>query len=120
MARPIHAAGVFSPLSEGKFPLCHWGVLVSDEKNLHQWLSERDNVVWNTTKSWGTLIELYRDPLTNLNKPHIVLDFGHFELRKEWRMFALRLVGSTYGDDKTSYETGTKPNPCQGKVLTYR
>src|SRR5256885_8008247 len=38
VARPLKAAGPFTFVSEGKFPICHWGVLFSElnEETLKQ------------------------------------------------------------------------------------
>lgn len=117
LARPLKVAGVFSFLSHGKFPLCHWGVLLSEL----EYLEKRANVFLeffgevrtspgflteHTHKVWGSLFDLYRDPITHKNKPHVVYNFGHSELHREWRVLALRKVGTTMFQDGQIYEKG--------------
>ncbi len=72
VARPLKAAGPFSFISEGKFPICHWGVLFSefDEETLKQIFAESES-----KRTCGTYIELFRDPSQNHRVTHNVIDF---------------------------------------------
>ena len=118
LARPIKVAGVFSVLSHGKFPLCHWGVLLSELEDLAtMWCCfpgdgqprprpENVHGMETTPKVWGSLFELYRDPTTNQNKPHVVYNFGHSELHREWQFLALFKVGTAKIRDDELYEKG--------------
>jgi hypothetical protein len=126
LARPIKAAGVFSLLSYGKFPLCHWGVLLSEHGTLgHEAKQPKDEgttilprlregysstLPRVTPLQWGSLFELYRDPNTDQNQPHVVYNFGHQQLRQEWQFLTLRRVGTTTFQDDQVYEKGTFPS----------
>lgn len=53
LARPIKKAGQLRFLSEGKFPLCHWGLLISPY-NRRQLLHH----IQKGTQSWGMIFEI--------------------------------------------------------------
>jgi hypothetical protein len=127
LARPIQAAGVFSILSHGKFPLCHWGVLLSELRDLEKdyyreysgsYLSiSNRSVDWAsrvTPLKWGSLFELCRDPLTNQNKAHVVYNFGHTHLQDDWKSFCLRKIGVTTYHDGEIFAEGSSPPYLSG------
>jgi len=61
VARPITKAGYFKFLSEGKLPLCHWGLLVSrcNEVELRRHIiSLLESSCCTAKASWGTLYEI--------------------------------------------------------------
>lgn len=99
LARPINAARGFSFLSDGKFPLCHWAVLLS---NLNE---VRFKVLWDSKTniglngSWGTLFELFRDD-NDKNIPHEIYDFGsHDEFLNDWKSVAIIFIGTSLRSD---------------------
>src|SRR5271163_3555123 len=96
ISRPLTAAAHFnlSFLSDGKLPLCHWAVLVSDfdRVELQQHLqSLRDNPN-RCRSSLGTLIELRRTE-TNVNTINVVREFGEIELNDEWHVMGVKYIG---------------------------
>ena len=109
LARPIKMAGVLSKVSHGKFPVCHWGLLLGNMKTFYAEESSFDRLALDTPSEWGTLFELYRDPVMNTNTPNVVYGFGHSELRDEWKFLSLRKVGTTALQDNQIYEHGTSP-----------
>ncbi len=139
LARPIQAAGIFSILSQGKFPLCHWGVLLSELRNLERgdyspfpsfsggYLSTSTSSVDLASRvtplKWGSLFELQRDPLTNQNKAHVVYDFGHTDLHYDWKFLSLRKIGATAYHDDEIVARGSFPIPfvrvCQEEILMF-
>lgn len=115
LARPINAAGVFSFLSHGKFPLCHWGILVSRFKSLPSEVQAAAGLETNPYSSsssnlcdrlWGTLFELFRDPVTNENRAHMIEGFGHREITTEWHLVAMSRIGETQYLDPDIYCKG--------------
>jgi hypothetical protein len=106
LARPIKAAQWLAFLSEGKFPLCHWAILVSD-------LNFVDfTVLWASKKrvcrrdSWRTLFELYRDE-NNINKSHMVEELGvNREFLDEWCTVFVAFMGTTHDTDLEIYHQG--------------
>jgi hypothetical protein len=104
IARPTTVAGALSSLSQGKFPLCHWGLLVtrhseSELKTQCLLLNIDDNL-----ESWGTLFELIRTEKGN--KPQIK-DFGPTELLSQWGYACIAYVGKTKSSDYALSAHGT-------------
>src|SRR5277367_6541797 len=82
IARPLQAAGRLSIFSDGKFPVCHWGLLVtrrSREEVLSQWMRYCETTDPSYLPPWGTMIELNRLP-DNTNIYNVSTDFG----LKDW------------------------------------
>ena len=110
MARPLESAGPFSFLSEGKFPLCHWGILISNYKKVDLEVLWINRKAMNSPKtlqlSWGTLFELFRIPESNINKPHVIEEFGLRNLVNEWSLASIVYVGETFFEDKALEQRG--------------
>lgn len=107
LAKPIDAAGPFSFLSEGKWPLCHWGVLVSEYSTVDMrimWLSRKE-MHPGKTLSWGVLFELWRSP-NHTNTPHMVTDFDKEYLVQYWPVSSITFVGETKCQDQQLLEEG--------------
>jgi hypothetical protein len=98
LSRPLSAASHLnlSFLSDGKLPLCHWGVLVSDYDRIElqrhlQSLREDPN---HRRSSLGTLIELRRTE-TNVNTINVIKEFGEIEMSDEWHVMGVKYIGTT-------------------------
>jgi len=104
IARPLDIATRFSLsfLSEGKLPLCHWGILVSNhghDKIIRRWEAASQGESLNTNLALGTVFELRRT-VENLNTVQTIKDFGRRELNSEWQVMTIKYVG------KTSFSVG--------------
>ena len=99
VARPLQAAGPFSFVSEGKFPICHWGVLFSefDEESLNKTFAES-----KVRRGCGKYIELFRDPSQNYH----IMDFDAYHFRSEWKYVSTAWVGETSVQDSTLKKEG--------------
>lgn len=96
LARPIKAARGFSFLSEGKFPICHWGLLASDLSPLSFKLRWDSKERIESGADWGTLFELVRDE-NDKNTVHEVEHFGaNMEFVTEWKTVAIMFIGTTF------------------------
>jgi hypothetical protein len=105
IAKPVKSAGTLSFLSDGKFPFCHWGLLVTrhSRTEIHA-LSLMMRLDLLDDEPWGTLFEINRNE-ANESVPNICPAFGAQELRGEWNRAFLIYVGSTsFSDDKLSRE----------------
>jgi len=101
IARPTSVAGGLSSLSQGKFPLCHWGLLLSPYNEIElrtQCLML--NIDENLETSWGTLFELRRTK-DGTNEPQIT-KFGPMELLNAWNYACIAYVGKTKVSDYTA------------------
>ena len=103
VARPLSKAGPFSFLSEGKFPLCHWALLVSEHGHVD--LRDRVNRLAPDTASWGTGFELHR--MEDKNAAHLIKEFGPAEFLGEWSAACVAYVGKTESSDHILYIKGT-------------
>lgn len=99
--RPISLASLLSPLSQGKYPICHWGVLFSPHSVLgFNMILVRSKMssAFNEEEVWGTLFELFRTS-ENINKPRLVPNFGRNHLLQEWRFASVVYIGSSRAND---------------------
>ena len=109
IARPLQSAGPASFLSEGKFPFCHWGLLVTKFKEVE--MSRRIRNVENTVrdpsraKPWGTLFELCRDA-HDKNTYNVEYDFEGEEWYLEWKHISVAFIGNTDVSDEKLAEEG--------------
>lgn len=113
VAKPLEGAHQLSFLSEAKFPLCHWALLISpyDERGLY------DHILCQTNRpglskdgSWGTLFEIFQTD-SKRHKVHIVRQFGR-KLSPEWSYACIAYVGETHlPDSKISHH---------GKICEFR
>ena len=102
LARPLSWADwiiLIQWVSDGKYPLCHWGVLVTpidvtEENAFIQKLADSAD-----TDIFGTVYELFRDA-SNQNSVNIKRPFTDAILRAEWPTFSAKYLGTT----EMSYE----------------
>ena len=83
--------------SHGKFPLCHWGVLVTELSivdmkvlilcNGQRWSGLEDTEL-------GVMWELNRT-VENLNTVHVYRPFKKSTIRECWNTFSARYMGAT-------------------------
>lgn len=105
LARPASLASILAPLSMGKYPVCHWGVLFSSHSNVdlkHTWANRTLN---SQEKSWGTLIELHRTA-EDLNVPRVVSEFDRKTKSAEWSLSSIKYIGQTALTDRELFEHG--------------
>jgi len=101
-ARPLKAAGMLSFSSDGKFPICHWGLFVVDTRHAQvssQWSKFRETRDPYNLPPHGTMVELVRLP-GNINSHNLIHDFGLEQWDDEWKYVAIRYVGDTYVSDR--------------------
>jgi hypothetical protein len=109
IARPLQIAGRASFLSDRKFPFCHWGLLVTKTKPVE--MSWRIRNIENTvrdrssTKPWGTLFELCRDPY-NKNTYNVGYGFLVEEWYLEWKHISMAFIGNTKVSDEMLVDEG--------------
>jgi hypothetical protein len=100
VARPTTIAGHLSSLSQGKFPLCHWGLLITahteTELKTRCLMLNFADIDTSALERWGTLFELIRTE--NGNKPQIT-EFGPGDLLREWGHACIAYVGKTKSSD---------------------
>jgi hypothetical protein len=97
VARPLRAAGVLSFSSDGKFPICHWGLFTVDTRHAEissQWTKFRETRDPCNLPPHGTMIELVRLP-GNINSHNLIDDFGLEQWDDEWKYVAIQYVGDT-------------------------
>lgn len=99
VARPIKKAGSLSSLSEGKFSLCHWALLISpnNEKQLRSHI-ERQAASCSQSRqsSWGTLFEIFN--IDGTIEVHVVEDFGR-HISPDWGYACIMHLGETHLQD---------------------
>lgn len=107
LARPTSLAGLLAPLSKGKYPICHWGILFSPHTKVDL------NVIWMSKRSkstpehqvWGTLIELKRTA-ENTNAARVITDFGLQHIQKEWAFSSITYIGQSQLEDEALMRRG--------------
>jgi hypothetical protein len=114
IARPLKAAGYASFLSDGKFPVCHWGLLVSErtwsevEAQWKEVLGSLESFRSEDLQLRGTMFELLR--VSDCKVKH--QKFNNFQLeqwRDEWQSVFFACVGETEVTDDMLSRQGT-PN----------
>src|SRR5947207_6055948 len=108
IARPLHIGGHLSFLSDGKFPLCHWGLLVTKVKRTEMCNRMRslENVAHGVSdiKPWGTMFELQRDS-HNKNTHNVIYNFEGEEWYIEWKHILMAFIGTTnFSDNRLTKE----------------
>ena len=104
-ARPLFRESIFSSFagakSNGKFHLCHWGVLVTpsamDVKELRQGTDLNTEL--------GVMWELL--PANHQNHVYKYQPFKASNLREEWRIFSAEYTGMTALMDEQIDQEGT-------------
>lgn len=104
IARPLRAAGPLAPFSDGKFPICHWGLLVTNcsrDEVASQWTRYRETGKSSLLPPLGTMIELRRHP-DNTNTYNLNTDFGLCDWYEEWGFnISITYVGVTRRSDSS-------------------
>src|SRR5271170_2430807 len=98
-ARPLSWADFIIALqwvSDGKWPCCHWGVLVT-----HLDITASDEFMRRTPRTsctdeldLGTMYELHRNDI-NQNTVSVTRPFSTTSLQTEWRLFSAKYIGTT-------------------------
>jgi hypothetical protein len=102
VARPLQSAGLLSLFSDGKFALCHWGVLLSRFDGLE--LGQLTNSSNGSSRvPCGTFIELVRCPTSTFS---CIQDFDLVEFDREWAYVSAVSVGKSRISDKRLEEEG--------------
>lgn len=132
IARPLAIAsrlGV-SFFSDGKFPFCHWGLLVTElevSEIVARWRAFYQNPNQDLNESWGTVFELFRTP-DNRNLSHTIKEFNPGKATDNWSWMCLTQVGETTQSDRKLSQQACKitrkypdydglTNNCQNYVL---
>jgi hypothetical protein len=104
LARPLSAVTIFPPFavtSQNKFPLCHWGVLitkldVSSIEAAMREVSEESQLVEDLIL--GIMWELHRTQ-QNTNTVNVSNPFKLSSLKSEWVTFSAEKIGTTLHSD---------------------
>jgi len=109
IARPLRAAGPLAPFSDGKFPVCHWGLLVtscSRNEIASHWLKYRETGEPSFLPPWGTMIELRRHP-DNTTTYNVNANFSMCDWYTEWGFnISIMYVGETRESDTSLASQG--------------
>ena len=88
-------AGVTTYFSRGKFPLCHWGVLVTDSTSVDvESLEIETRELGQTDDRLGVLWELQRTP-SDKNTVNVVQPFMLSTLKEQWMDYSAKHIGTT-------------------------
>ena len=99
-ARPLSWADFIIALqwvSDGKYPLCHWAVLVTHmDITANDEFMRRDLAQASSSGNtdWGIMYELRRNDI-NQNTVNIIRPFSPAALQAEWRLFSAKYIGTT-------------------------
>ena len=107
VARPLKMLGPLSFSCDGKFPLCHWGLFVSEacsSEITSRWEDYQRTRNLSSRPPRGTLFELVR--LGTRNTHNKREDFGLEVWDAEWGYIDIRYVGDTEVTDKDLSEYG--------------
>jgi len=110
ITRGLRAAGRFAPLSDGKLPLCHWGLLITSQNRL--WIQTQlvrfsESNGQSELPPWGTLFELSRT-VENKVSHRKSRGFSLQEWHKEWGTVSMTYVGTTKVTDHMLVAKGTQ------------
>lgn len=109
LARPLTRTSFIPPLtslSDGKYPLCHWGVLITN-------LSVTDieyhfeNRYGSAERHLGTLYELRRID-ENQHSVNMIQPFLTSDLRAEWRRVSKKWLGLTTKSNQEISAAGSR------------
>lgn len=119
IARPLKFARQLNltSLFEGKFLLCHWGVLVSEycRHRLKLEIQTFQSGVRTNIGSLGTVFELFRTT-ENKSIAHEITNFGSNELNGDWRFITFTYIGNSQFSDIVLARQGI--NICKAIGLT--
>jgi hypothetical protein len=101
IARPLQIAGPLSFSSDGKFPICHWGLFVTDSHAdvTSRWMKYRKTRNPVDLPPRGTLFELVRGP-DYKNSHNKTPNFGLEEWDAEWGCVSIMYVDKTLASDQ--------------------
>jgi hypothetical protein len=102
IARRLQIAGPLSFSSDGKFPICHWGLFVTDSRHADvtsRWLKYRETRNPVDLPPRGTLFELVRSP-DYKNSHNKTPNFGPEEWEAEWGCAFIQYIGDTIVSDQ--------------------
>ena len=108
IARPIKKARNVASLSEGKFSLCHWALLVSphNPRELQQCIQYRVEGCTRERAGWGKLFEIFDDRGTI--RLRVVEHFGLRQtLIPDWGYACIMHFGTTQLEDNHITQYGT-------------
>jgi len=111
VGRPLKLARTFSVsfVSDGKFPLCHWGLFMTNERDCdRRWTRYQETKDPNDRPSRGTLFELLRleDDKISCEKKE---DFGLEDWEADWNYVCIVYAGRTsFSDQLLSKEGGSR------------
>jgi len=99
-ARPLSWAQFISVLqwvSDGKYPLCHWGVLVTplDILSINSILLQTRANSDDDTVELGNMYELVRDG-HNMNSVNVERPFSLKSLNTNWQLFSAKYIETTH------------------------
>jgi hypothetical protein len=103
VSKPVHVPG-FAFLSDSKFPLCHWGVVLSqyDEDRLKEFFSQQSTNPLYKLPLLGTLFELKRPNGPTTWQLNIDDKFGvaiGSAIGSEWSRMSISYLGETNSSD---------------------
>jgi len=83
-------------VSEGKYLLCYWGVLITylDITANDEFMRRTLQIVSEDVLDLGIMYELRRNNI-NQNTINVVRPFSTVSLKAEWRLFSAKYIGST-------------------------
>src|SRR5271155_1658919 len=98
-ARPLSWADFIIALqwvSDGKYPLCHWGVLVThlDITANDEFMRRGPHISTSEVFDLGIMYELRRNDI-NQNTVNVIRPFSTKSLEAEWRLFSAKYIGTT-------------------------
>jgi hypothetical protein len=114
-ARALSATDVLpalQSLSDGKFPFCHWGVLITtmDISEVMQAIEtlRSNDINGLDNMDFGTMYELFRGE-GNINSVNISRPVSVKYLRSSWATFSARFAGRTTLSQENIERAGTVP-----------
>lgn len=98
-ARPLSWADFIIALqwvSDGKYPLCHWGVLIThlDITANDEFMRRTQHISSTEVLDFGIMYELRRNDI-NQNTLNVIHPFSTASLQTEWRLFSAKYIGTT-------------------------
>jgi len=111
VGRPLKLARQFSVsfISDDKFPICHWGLFLTDDRTCDRaWKRYRNTRNPADLPSRGTLFELLRVE-GDKNSCKKTGDFGLEDWEEEWDFVSITYAGQTSLSDQHLSEAGGLP-----------
>src|SRR5438045_8473980 len=108
LARPLSHTSLIPPLaslSDGKYPLCHWGALIT-ELSVNDIEEHFENRYGSPERNMGTLYALHR--AENQYSANILPPFLPSNLQAEWRRISTTWLTVTTKSSEASSTSGTR------------